>query len=71
MFVYKVYSEERPSSIKESDSPFYLGINYTKNPTEKQLFKAKPYRKTMIQGFPSNQSRLRHKFLVKLLKHDF
>ena len=42
MFVYKVYSEKRPSSMKDSDSPFYLGINYTKNPTEKPWFKASP-----------------------------
>ena len=40
MFVYKVYSEKRPSSMKDSDSPFYLGINYTKNPTEKPWLKA-------------------------------
>ena len=40
VFVYKVYSEERPSSMKDSDSPFYLGINYTKNPAEKPRFKA-------------------------------
>ena len=35
VFVYKVNSEEGPRSMKDSDSPFYLGINYTKNPTEK------------------------------------
>ena len=40
VFVYKVYSDKRPSLIKDSDSPFYLGINYTKNPTEKPWFKA-------------------------------
>ena len=40
MFVYKVYSEKRPSSMTDSDSPFYLGINHTKNPTEKPWFKA-------------------------------
>ena len=27
VFVYKVYSEKRPSLIKDDDSPFYLGIN--------------------------------------------
>ena len=42
VFVYKVYSEKRPSSMKDSDSPFYLGINDTKNPTEKPWFKASP-----------------------------
>lgn len=42
VFVYKVYSEKRPSSMKDSDSPFYLGINYTKNPTEIPWFKASP-----------------------------
>ena len=42
VFVDKVYSEKRPSSMKDSDSPFYLGINYTKNPTEKPWFKASP-----------------------------
>ena len=26
-FVYKVYSEKRPSSMTDSNSPFYLGIN--------------------------------------------
>ena len=26
--------------MTDSDSPFYLGINHTKNPTEKPLFKA-------------------------------
>ena len=40
VFVYKVYSEKRPSPMKDSNSPFYLGINYTKNPTEKPWFKA-------------------------------
>ena len=40
VFVYKVYSEKRPSSMTDSDSPFYLGINHTKNPTEKPWFKA-------------------------------
>ena len=40
MFVYKVYSEKRPSSMTDSDSPFYLGIYHTKNPTEKPWFKA-------------------------------
>ena len=40
VFVYKVYSEKRPSSITDSDSQFYLGINHTKNPTEKPWFKA-------------------------------
>ena len=35
VFVYKVNFEERPRSMKESDSPLYLGINYTKNYTEK------------------------------------
>ena len=40
VFVYKVYSEERPSSMKDSDSPFFLAINYTKNPTEKPRFQA-------------------------------
>ena len=35
VFVYKVYSEKRPSSMQDSDSRFYLGINYTKNPTKK------------------------------------
>ena len=40
VFVCKVYSEKRPSSMTESDSPFYLGINHTKNPTEKPWFKA-------------------------------
>ena len=40
MFVYKVYSEKRPSSMTDSDSPFYLGINHTKNPTEKPWLKA-------------------------------
>ena len=39
MFVYKVYSEKRPSSMTDSDSPFYLSINHTKNPTEKPWFK--------------------------------
>ena len=44
VFVYKVCSEKRPtcSSMKDSDSPFYPGINYTKNPTEKPWFKASP-----------------------------
>ena len=32
--------EKRPSSMTDSDSPFYLGINHTKNPTEKPWFKA-------------------------------
>ena len=40
VFVYKVYCEKRPSSMTDSDSPFYLGINHTKNPTEKPWFKA-------------------------------
>ena len=40
VFVDKVYSEKRPSSMTDSDSPFYLGINHTKNPTEKPWFKA-------------------------------
>ena len=40
VFVCKVYSEERPSSMKDSDSPFYIGINYTKNLTEKPWLKA-------------------------------
>ena len=40
VFVCKVYSEKRPSSMTDSDSPFHLGINHTKNPTEKPWFKA-------------------------------
>jgi len=40
VFVYKVYSEKRPSSMTDSESPFYLGINRTKNPTEKPRFMA-------------------------------
>ncbi|XP_015773759.1 PREDICTED: zinc finger MYM-type protein 2-like [Acropora digitifera] len=40
LFVYKVYTEKRPSSMTDSDSPFYLGVNHTKNPTEKLWFKA-------------------------------
>ena len=40
VFVYKVYCEKRPSSMTDSDSPFYLSINHTKNPTEKPWFKA-------------------------------
>ena len=35
VFVYKVYSE-----MTDSGSPFYFGINHTKNPTEKPWFKA-------------------------------
>ena len=35
VFVYKVYSEETASSMKDSDSLFYLGINYTMSPTKK------------------------------------
>ena len=38
--VDKVDSEKRPSSMSDSDSPFYLGINHTKNPTEKPWFTA-------------------------------
>ncbi|CAH3114587.1 unnamed protein product [Porites lobata] len=34
VFVFKVYS------MTDSDSPFYLGINHIKNPTEKPWFKA-------------------------------
>ena len=26
VFVYKVYSEKRPSSMTDTDSPFYLGL---------------------------------------------
>ncbi|XP_015774306.1 PREDICTED: zinc finger MYM-type protein 2-like [Acropora digitifera] len=40
VFVCKVYSEKRLSSMTDSESPFYFGINHTKNPTEKPWFKA-------------------------------
>jgi len=40
VFVYKVYSEKRPNSMTDSDSPYYLGINHTKNATEKPWLKA-------------------------------
>ena len=40
VFGYKVSSEKRPSSMTDFDSPFHLGINHTKNPTEKSWFKA-------------------------------
>ena len=33
VFVYKVYSEKRPSTMQDSDAPFYLGINHTKSPS--------------------------------------
>ena len=35
VFDYKVNPEERPRSMKDSDSPIYLDINYAKNPREK------------------------------------
>ena len=40
--LFTVYSEKRPSSMKDGNSPFYLCSNYTKNPTEKPWFKASP-----------------------------
>ena len=40
VFVYKVYCNKRPSLMTDRISPFYLGINHTKNPTEKPWFKA-------------------------------
>ena len=51
VFVYKVYSEKRPSLIKDSDSPFHLGINYTKNPTEKPWFNASPMGVNKLNSF--------------------
>ena len=33
VFVYKFYSEKRPSSMKDSDVSFYLDINHINSPT--------------------------------------
>ena len=38
-------------SLKDSDSLFYLGINYTKNPTEKPWLKASARGVNKLNGF--------------------
>ena len=41
VFVYKFYSEKRPSSMQRVESPYYLGINHSKD-SSKCWFKASP-----------------------------
>ena len=46
---YQVYSEKRPRRITITP-PFYLGISYTKNPTEKPWFKVRAVGVNMLNG---------------------
>ena len=39
VFVYKFYSEKRPSSMQSVEAPYYLGINHSKD-SSKCWFKA-------------------------------
>ena len=41
VFVYKFYSEKRPSSMQTVEAPYYLGINHSKD-SSKFWFKASP-----------------------------
>ena len=41
VFVYKFYSEKRPSSMQTVEAPYYLGINHSKD-SSKCWFKASP-----------------------------
>ena len=41
--VYKIYREKRPKNMMADDAPFYLGINYTRKDSSKEIwFKAAP-----------------------------
>ena len=41
VFVYKFYSEKRPSSMQTVEAPYYLGINHSKD-SSKCWFKGSP-----------------------------
>ena len=41
VFVYKFYSEKRPSSMQAVEAPYYLGINHSRD-SSKCWFKASP-----------------------------
>ena len=41
VFVYKFYSEKRPSSMQTVEAPYYLGINHSKDSSER-WFKVSP-----------------------------
>ena len=49
VFVDKVYSEKRASLMTDSDSPFYLGINHTKNPTKKNMVQGQCYGRQQVK----------------------
>ena len=36
--IYKIYAAKRPSAMNRADSPFYLGINHTKDPLSKKTW---------------------------------
>ena len=38
VIVYKTYADKRPSTMKDSDSPFHLGINHIKSSSTSDWF---------------------------------
>ena len=36
--IYKIYAARRPSAMNRANSPFYLGINHTKDPLSKKTW---------------------------------
>ena len=58
VYVYKVYSPKRPPLMQDPDGPFYLGINYIKDPlnSNKPWFKATPMGQNKLNGLMKTMS---------------